>query len=82
MFSGMSGELQSTIWNVFFRYLRVYRCPAVSFSEAEIPFGAPYQVQNAAVALQALECLAEEAGISQEAIQRGMAKTEWKGRMA
>ncbi len=49
--------------------------------EAEIPFGAPYQVQNAAVALQALECLAEEAGISQEAIQRGMAKTEWKGRM-
>ncbi len=46
--------------------------------EVEIPFGAPYQAQNAAVALQALESLP---GIPWEAIKKGMAQVEWKGRM-
>ncbi|MCI8483150.1 MAG: bifunctional folylpolyglutamate synthase/dihydrofolate synthase [Lachnospiraceae bacterium] len=50
-------------------------------TETTIPFGAPYQAQNAAVALQALNCLKETEGISEEAVRRGMAGTEWKGRM-
>ncbi len=50
-------------------------------TEVEIPFGAPYQAQNASVALQALACLAQTEGISKEAIQAGMAHVEWKGRM-
>lgn len=47
----------------------------------EIPFGAPYQARNAAVALQALRCLAEDEGISEEAMQQGFAGVRWKGRM-
>ena len=47
----------------------------------EIPFGAPYQVTNAAVALQALRCLADNEGISEQAIQQGFARVRWKGRM-
>lgn len=47
----------------------------------EIPFGAPYQVQNAAVALQAAICLAEREGIPADAMCRGLAEVEWKGRM-
>lgn len=47
----------------------------------EIPFGAPYQARNAAVALQAVRCLAEDEGISEEAMQQGFAEVHWKGRM-
>lgn len=47
----------------------------------EIPFGAPYQVQNAAVALQAAICLAEREGIPSDAMCRGLAEVKWKGRM-
>ena len=47
----------------------------------EIPFAAPYQVRNAAVALQALRCLAEDVGISVEALQQGFARVCWRGRM-
>ncbi len=47
----------------------------------EIPFAAPYQTRNAAVALQALHCLAEDEGISVEAMQQGFAGVCWKGRM-
>lgn len=50
-------------------------------TEVEIPFGAPYQAQNASVALQALECLSQTEGISREAIQKGLAQVEWRGRM-
>lgn len=50
-------------------------------TETAIPFGAPYQAQNAAAAIQALECLRETEGISPESVRRGMVKTEWKGRM-
>ncbi len=49
--------------------------------EVEIPFGAPYQVQNASVALQALACLSGLEAIPGQAIRKGMAQVEWKGRM-
>ncbi len=47
----------------------------------EIPFGAPYQAQNAAVALQAVNCLAKEERIRPEAIRTGFAQVSWQGRM-
>ncbi len=50
-------------------------------TNVEIPFGAPYQAQNAAVALQAARCLGEEAGIGLEAVRAGFANVSWKGRM-
>lgn len=50
-------------------------------TEFEIPFAAPYQTRNAAVALQALRCLAEDEGISVDALQQGLAGVRWKGRM-
>ena len=50
-------------------------------TEVSIPFGAPYQAQNGAVALQALECLGRTERISQEAVKQGMAGVVWKGRM-
>lgn len=50
-------------------------------TKMEIPFGAPYQAENAAVALQALQCMAEDEGISSEALQQGFARVCWKGRM-
>ncbi len=50
-------------------------------TELSIPFGAPYQAGNAAVALQALECFREAAGISEEAVRAGFARVSWKGRM-
>ncbi len=49
--------------------------------EVEIPFGAPYQAQNAAVALQALKCIRETEKIPREAVRQGMAGVRWKGRM-
>lgn len=49
--------------------------------EVEIPFGAPYQARNAALALQALECIRETEHISGEAVLQGMAGVRWKGRM-
>ncbi len=47
----------------------------------EIPFVAPYQAQNAAVAIQAAACLAKSEGISCDDVQRGLAEVAWKGRM-
>lgn len=47
----------------------------------EIPFGAPYQAENAAVALQAIRCLAQAEGISGETVRLGFAQVSWKGRM-
>lgn len=46
-----------------------------------IPFGAPYQAVNAAIALQAVKYLQKTEQISEEAISRGMAQVRWKGRM-
>lgn len=48
---------------------------------AQIPFGAPYQAQNAAIALMAVNCLQETEHISVKAIREGMQKIQWKGRM-
>lgn len=53
----------------------------VTVTKLEIPFGAPYQARNAAVALEAVNCLAQSAGISEEMIQQGFASVSWKGRM-
>lgn len=50
-------------------------------TEVEIPFGAPYQAQNAAVALMAANYLGETEQISREAIREGMRTVQWKGRM-
>ena len=50
-------------------------------TKVQIPFGAPYQAQNAAVALMAVNCLQETEHISSEAIREGMRKVQWKGRM-
>lgn len=50
-------------------------------TEVQIPFGAPYQARNAAVALMAANCLQETENISNEAIREGMCKVQWKGRM-
>ncbi len=47
----------------------------------EIPFVAPYQAQNAAIAIQAAACLAQRESISCDAVQRGLAEVVWKGRM-
>ncbi len=50
-------------------------------TELEIPFGAPYQVENAALALLALNCIAETEGITGEMIRQGFSKVSWRGRM-
>lgn len=50
-------------------------------TEISIPFGAPYQAQNAAVALQAVHCLKELFPISKEAVFQGFSRVSWKGRM-
>ena len=50
-------------------------------TKVSIPFGAPYQVQNAAVALQALGCISQAEGVSKEAVRQGLASVSWKGRM-
>lgn len=50
-------------------------------TEVQIPFGAPYQAQNAAVALMAVNCLGETEDIFGEAVLEGMRKVQWKGRM-
>ncbi len=50
-------------------------------TKVSIPFGAPYQVQNAAVALQALGCISQAEGVSKEAVRQGFASVSWKGRM-
>lgn len=50
-------------------------------TEVTIPFGAPYQAVNAAVALQAVKYLQKTEGIPKEAVSRGMAQVSWKGRM-
>lgn len=47
-------------------------------TEVTIPFGAPYQAQNGAVALQAVACLKD---IPREAIAGGFSRIRWKGRM-
>jgi dihydrofolate synthase/folylpolyglutamate synthase len=46
-----------------------------------IPFIARYQVMNAALALKTIEVLKEQFPVSQEALQNGMARTRWQGRM-
>lgn len=53
----------------------------VTVTKLEIPFGAPYQARNAAVALEAVKCLAHYMDISEEMIQKGFAGVNWKGRM-
>lgn len=50
-------------------------------TEVEIPFGAPFQAQNAAIALMAVNCLKKAEDISDEAIREGMLTVRWKGRM-
>ncbi len=50
-------------------------------TELRIPFVAPYQAQNAAVALQSLKCIAKQEGISAKDIRCGFAQVRWKGRM-
>ncbi len=50
-------------------------------TELSIPFGAPYQAGNAAVALEALKCLKVTEEISEEAVRNGIARVSWKGRM-
>ena len=50
-------------------------------TKLEIPFAAPYQAGNAAVALKAVRRIAGEEGISEEAIRQGFAQVIWKGRM-
>lgn len=47
----------------------------------EIPFAAPYQAQNAAIALQAVSCIAQSENIPQTAIWQGFADVRWPGRM-
>lgn len=53
----------------------------VTVTKLEIPFGAPYQARNAAVALEAVNYLAQSADICEEMIQQGFASVSWKGRM-
>ena len=50
-------------------------------TNVQIPFGASYQAQNAAIALMAVNCLREKEEISSEAILEGLGKVQWKGRM-
>ena len=50
-------------------------------TKVQIPFGASYQAQNAAIALMAVNCIQEKENISSEAILEGMCKVHWKGRM-
>lgn len=47
----------------------------------EIPFAAPYQAQNAAIALQAVNCIAQSEKIPHTAIRQGLAEVRWQGRM-
>ncbi len=50
-------------------------------TELKIPFGAPYQAGNAALALQVVNGIAQTVDISKDDIRRGFAQTSWKGRM-
>lgn len=50
-------------------------------TELEIPFAAPYQAANAALALRAVQCLMEMDDIPQKAVRQGFAQVKWKGRM-
>lgn len=50
-------------------------------TEVEIPFSAPYQTMNGAIALMAVNYLQKTEGISSHAIKEGMRKVQWKGRM-
>jgi dihydrofolate synthase/folylpolyglutamate synthase len=50
-------------------------------TEFEIPFAAPYQAQNAAIALQAVNCIAQSENIPHTAIRQGLAEVRWPGRM-
>lgn len=50
-------------------------------TNVQIPFGAPYQAQNAALALMAANGMQETEDISNEAIREGMRQVQWKGRM-
>lgn len=47
----------------------------------EIPFAAPYQAQNAAIALQAVGCIRQSEDIPQTAVRQGLADVNWRGRM-
>ncbi|MFP3156486.1 bifunctional folylpolyglutamate synthase/dihydrofolate synthase [Lachnospiraceae bacterium ZAX-1] len=50
-------------------------------TRVQIPFGAEYQVQNAAVALAAILYLQNKAGFSKEEIVKGFLHVKWDGRM-
>lgn len=68
--------LLNTGKKIDFSYDSGYDCTDVS-----IPFCAPYQVQNAALALQAVICLQETERILKESVHRGLSNVIWKGRM-
>lgn len=55
------------------RYYGYIRCSLTTF--------APYQVENAALALRALDVLAERLPVSMEALTQGMREARWEGRM-
>ncbi len=50
-------------------------------TKLEIPFAAPYQAQNAAVAFQAAGCIAQSEGITEKAMRQGFFGVSWAGRM-
>ena len=68
--------LLNTGKKIAFSYISGY-----DVTELEIPFAAPYQAYNAAIAYQALNCLAKTESISSQAIWQGLAQVSWKGRM-
>lgn len=68
--------LLNTGKKIAFSYISGY-----DVTELEIPFAAPYQAYNAAIAYQALNCLVETEEIPKQAIKQGFAQVSWKGRM-
>lgn len=68
--------LLNTGKKIAFSYISGY-----DVTELEIPFAAPYQAYNAAIAYQALYCLAETEGISRQSMKQGFAQVSWRGRM-
>lgn len=70
--------LLNTAKKIAFSYDSGYDGTVTKF---EIPFAAPYQAQNAAVALQAVGCIAQSEGVPQTAVRQGLTDVRWKGRM-
>ncbi len=55
--------------------------PAFRETVFHLPFSAPYQVNNATLALLALDALRERYPIDAETVRRGLALARWEGRM-